>query len=46
MQSAATHVLRVLDRVHSAGRAPAAAREALAEGFEHVNLDLIYGTPG
>ncbi|WNG80215.1 radical SAM family heme chaperone HemW [Mycobacterium sp. ITM-2016-00316] len=46
MQSAATHVLKVLDRVHSAGRAPAAALEARAEGFEHVNLDLIYGTPG
>ncbi|WP_304116523.1 coproporphyrinogen-III oxidase family protein, partial [Mycolicibacterium bacteremicum] len=27
-------------------RAPAAAREARAEGFEHVNFDLIYGTPG
>jgi oxygen-independent coproporphyrinogen-3 oxidase len=24
----------------------AAAREALAAGFDHVNLDLIYGTPG
>jgi oxygen-independent coproporphyrinogen-3 oxidase len=46
MQSAAPHVLAVLDRVHSAGRAPAAAVEARAEGFEHVNLDLIYGTPG
>ena len=46
MQSAAPHVLAVLDRVHSPGRAPAAAREALAAGFEHVNLDLIYGTPG
>ncbi|MCV7044011.1 coproporphyrinogen III oxidase [Mycobacterium frederiksbergense] len=46
MQSAAPHVLKVLDRVHSAGRAPAAALEARAEGFEHVNLDLIYGTPG
>ncbi|MGW0160498.1 radical SAM family heme chaperone HemW [Mycobacterium sp. NPDC003323] len=46
MQSAAPHVLAVLDRVHSAGRAPAAAREARAEGFAHVNLDLIYGTPG
>ncbi|MBI3223756.1 MAG: coproporphyrinogen III oxidase [Mycolicibacterium cosmeticum] len=46
MQSAAPHVLAVLDRVHSAGRAPAAALEARAEGFEHVNLDLIYGTPG
>ena len=46
MQSAAPHVLATLDRVHSPGRAPAAAREALAAGFEHVNIDLIYGTPG
>jgi putative oxygen-independent coproporphyrinogen III oxidase len=46
MQSAAGHVLRVLDRTHSPGRAVAAAREALDAGFEHVNLDLIYGTPG
>jgi len=36
----------VLDRVHSPGRALEAAREARAAGFEHVNLDLIYGTPG
>lgn len=46
MQSSASHVLATLDRVHSPGRAPDAAREALAEGFEHVSLDLIYGTPG
>ena len=46
MQSAAPHVLRVLDRVHSPGRAVEAAREARAAGFEHVSLDLIYGTPG
>ncbi len=46
MQSVAPHVLATLDRVHSPGRAPAAAREALAAGFEHVNIDLIYGTPG
>lgn len=46
MQSTAPHVLAVLDRTHSAGRAPAAAAEALAAGFDHVNLDLIYGTPG
>jgi oxygen-independent coproporphyrinogen-3 oxidase len=46
MQSAAQHVLAALDRVHSPGRAPAAAVEARAAGFEHVNLDLIYGTPG
>ncbi|OZM74623.1 coproporphyrinogen III oxidase [Amycolatopsis antarctica] len=46
MQSAAPHVLRVLDRVHTPGRPVAAAREARAAGFEHVNLDVIYGTPG
>jgi oxygen-independent coproporphyrinogen-3 oxidase len=46
MQSAAPHVLAVLDRAHTPGRAAAAAREARAAGFAHVNLDLIYGTPG
>lgn len=46
MQSVAPGVLATLDRVHSPGRAVAAAGEALAAGFEHVNLDLIYGTPG
>lgn len=46
MQSTAPHVLAALDRVHSPGRPLAAAAEARAEGFDHVNLDLIYGTPG
>nr|WP_232017107.1 radical SAM family heme chaperone HemW [Gordonia insulae] len=46
MQSAAPHVLATLDRTHTPGRAVAAAREATAAGFAHVNLDLIYGTPG
>jgi putative oxygen-independent coproporphyrinogen III oxidase len=46
MQSAAPHVLRVLERRHTPGRAVAAAREARAAGFAHVNLDLIYATPG
>jgi putative oxygen-independent coproporphyrinogen III oxidase len=46
MQSAAQHVLEVLERRHTPGRAVAAAREARAAGFEHVSLDLIYGTPG
>jgi putative oxygen-independent coproporphyrinogen III oxidase len=46
MQSAAPAVLRILDRKHTAGRAPQAAIEAREAGFEHVNLDLIYGTPG
>ncbi|HYF26681.1 MAG TPA: radical SAM family heme chaperone HemW [Baekduia sp.] len=46
MQHVAPHVLEVLERVHAPGRAVAAAREAHAAGFEHVSLDLIYGTPG
>jgi oxygen-independent coproporphyrinogen-3 oxidase len=46
MQSIARHVLAVLDRVHSPGRALQVAAEARAAGFGHVNLDLIYGTPG
>ena len=46
MQSAVPHVLRALDRVHTPGRAVAAAAQARHAGFEHVSLDLIYGTPG
>jgi oxygen-independent coproporphyrinogen-3 oxidase len=46
MQSARSHVLAVLDRTHTPGRASAAVAEAHAAGFDHVNLDLIYGTPG
>ncbi|WP_092260726.1 radical SAM family heme chaperone HemW [Corynebacterium cystitidis] len=45
MQSAATPILKVLDRTHTPGRAVAAAREARQAGFQHVNLDMIYGTP-
>lgn len=46
MQSVVPHVLGVLDRMHTPNRSAAAAREALELGFEHVSLDLIYGTPG
>ncbi len=46
MQSTAPHVLVVLERTHSPGRAVAAIEEARAAGFEHVNVDLIYSTPG
>ncbi len=46
MQSSAPHVLAVLDRRHTPGRATAAAHEAREAGFAHVNLDLIYATPG
>lgn len=46
MQSASPRVLAALDRTHSPGRAVNAAREACAAGFDHLNIDLIYGTPG
>ncbi|MEO5838424.1 MAG: radical SAM family heme chaperone HemW [Acidimicrobiales bacterium] len=46
MQSVRTHVLAVLDRTHTAGRAEQAVDDARAVGFEHINLDVIYGTPG
>ena len=46
MQSAVSGVLTVLDRVHQPGRPARCAAWARAAGFEHVSLDLIYGTPG
>ncbi|MEE6178632.1 radical SAM family heme chaperone HemW [Mycobacterium sp. 050134] len=46
MQSVSPRVLGVLDRIHTPNRSAASAREALEAGFEHVSLDLIYGTPG
>jgi oxygen-independent coproporphyrinogen-3 oxidase len=45
MQSAVPKVLAVLDRTHRPGRPEEAVAEARAAGFEHVNLDLIYGSP-
>lgn len=45
MQSAIPHVLAVLDRTHRPGRPEEAVAEAQAAGFDHVNLDLIYGAP-
>jgi oxygen-independent coproporphyrinogen-3 oxidase len=46
MQSASSHVLRILDRRHTPGASTQVARAARQAGFAHVNLDLIYGTPG
>ncbi len=46
MQSAREHVLAVLDRTHTPGRPQQCVAWAREAGFEHVNLDLIYGTPG
>ena len=46
MQSAVPHVLTALDRVHQPGRPERCVGWARSAGFEHVSLDLIYGTPG
>jgi oxygen-independent coproporphyrinogen-3 oxidase len=46
MQSAVPHVLQMLDRTHDPARVPLAVEWARAAGFEHVSVDLIYGTPG
>ena len=46
MQSAREHVLAVLDRQHTVGRVREVVSEAHDVGFEHVSVDLIYGTPG
>jgi oxygen-independent coproporphyrinogen-3 oxidase len=46
MQSAVPHVLSVLERAHQPGRPEQCVAWARAAGFEHVSLDLIYGTPG
>lgn len=45
MQSAVGHVLKVLGRQHTPGRPLSAIREAQAAGFQHINVDVIYGTP-
>jgi oxygen-independent coproporphyrinogen-3 oxidase len=46
MQSSSGHVLQILERTHTPGRAVECAKRARAAGFAGVNLDLIYGTPG
>jgi len=46
MQSVSPHVLSILERTHTPDRARAAVQWAREAGFEHLNLDLIYGTPG
>ncbi|GAA3964944.1 coproporphyrinogen III oxidase [Thermobifida alba] len=46
MQSAREHVLAVLERTHTPGRPEQCVAWARRAGFDHVNLDLIYGTPG
>jgi putative oxygen-independent coproporphyrinogen III oxidase len=46
MQSTVPQVLALLDRQHRPGRPERCVAWARAAGFEHVSLDLIYGTPG
>jgi len=46
MQSSSPELLATLDRRHTPGRAGQVVGWARAAGFDHVNLDLIYGTPG
>jgi len=46
MQSTSRRVLTILDRTHTPGRALDVVTWARDAGFAHVNLDLIYGTPG
>ena len=46
MQSAAPHVLAVLDRTHNPENVVKATNWAREVGFEQVSVDLIYGTPG
>nr|WP_220486439.1 radical SAM family heme chaperone HemW [Tessaracoccus sp. MC1865] len=45
-QSVVPHVLQVLERTHTPRRGLDAAQWARDAGFDHISLDLIYGTPG
>lgn len=46
MQSAAEHVLAVLDRTHDPANVTRATEWVRAAGFAHCSVDLIYGAPG
>jgi putative oxygen-independent coproporphyrinogen III oxidase len=46
MQSAVPSVLKVLERTHNPENVAKAVSMARAAGFDQINLDLIYGTPG
>ena len=45
-QSSASNVLQILERTHTPGKTWQAISDARKAGFEHVSVDLIYGTPG
>jgi len=46
VQSFHADELRLLGRVHDPGQIAASFTAARGVGFENINLDLIYGTPG
>jgi oxygen-independent coproporphyrinogen-3 oxidase len=46
VQSMSPHVLRALGRTHDPDNVERAVAAARAAGFDRINLDLIYGTPG
>ncbi len=46
LQSTSERVLTALERTHRPGRSAEAVREAQAAGFDNINVDLIFGTPG
>jgi oxygen-independent coproporphyrinogen-3 oxidase len=45
-QSSAANVLALLERTHTPGKTWQAITDARSAGFEHVSVDLIYGSPG
>lgn len=46
IQSFREHDLKLMRRSHNANQAVHAVREAAAQGFENISIDLIYGIPG
>jgi putative oxygen-independent coproporphyrinogen III oxidase len=46
VQSMSAHVLAALGRTHDPAHVTTAIALARDAGFEHINVDLIYGTPG
>lgn len=45
-QSSSADVLAFLERTHTPGKTWQAVSDARSAGFEHVSVDLIYGSPG
>lgn len=45
-QSSSANVLQILERTHTPGKTWQAVDWAHQVGFEHISIDLIYGTPG